>query len=182
MLSSVLPISIAGFVLASYFSAVMSTADSCLIAASGNVENDLLKNFSKKKGGLIQRSIIVTVILGLVSFLLASWFTSVLDVVLQSYSFMVSGLLVPTLVGYFSKRPNTLGAIVSMLGGGGLTLMLIFLKIPLPYGLDPTIYEILASTLLYFITKKIAYALIWRNEDKNHFHKLILVMKEYWIL
>jgi SSS family solute:Na+ symporter len=69
---------------------------------------------------------------------------------------MVSGLLVPTLVGYFSKRPNTLGAIVSMLGGGGLTLMLIFLKIPLPYGLDPTIYEILASTLLYFITKKMA--------------------------
>jgi SSS family solute:Na+ symporter len=156
MLSSVLPIGIAGFVLASYFSAVMSTADSCLIAASGNVENDLLKNFSKKKGGLIQRSIIVTVILGVVSFLLASWFTSVLDVVLQSYSFMVSGLLVPTLVGYFSKRPNTLGAIVSMLGGGGLTLMLIFLKIPLPYGLDPTIYGILASTLLYFITKKMA--------------------------
>ena len=41
MLSSVLPISIAGFVLASYFSAVMSTADSCLIAASGNVKTKL---------------------------------------------------------------------------------------------------------------------------------------------
>ena len=86
---------------------------------------------------------------------MASWFTSVLDVVLQSYSFMVSGLLVPTLAGYFSKQPNTTGAIVSMLGGGGLTLTLIFLKTPLPYGLDPTIYGILISTLLYFITKKI---------------------------
>ncbi len=155
LLNNVLPIGIAGFVLASYFSAVMSTADSCLIAASGNVENDILKKFSKNKGGLIQRSIIVTVILGVGSFLLASWFTSVLDVVLQSYSFMVSGLLVPTLAGYFSKQPNTTGAIVSMLGGGGLTLTLIFLKTPLPYGLDPTIYGILISTLLYFITKKI---------------------------
>jgi SSS family solute:Na+ symporter len=153
MLNNVLPVGIAGFVLASYFSAVMSTADSCLIAASGNVENDLLKKLSRKKGGLIQRSIIVTVILGVVSFLLASWFTSVLDVVLQSYAFMVSGLLVPTLVGYFSKRPNVPGAIVSMLGGGGLTLTLIFLKTPMPYGLDPSIFGLFASALLYFTTK-----------------------------
>tara|TARA_B110000503_G_scaffold134616_1_gene213895 strand:+ start:3788 stop:5188 length:1401 start_codon:yes stop_codon:yes gene_type:complete len=157
MLNNVLPIGIAGFVLASYFSAVMSTADSCLIAASGNVENDILKKISNKKGGLIQRSIIVTVILGVISFLLASWFTSVLDVVLQSYAFMVSGLLVPTLVGYFSKRPNIPGAFVSMLAGGGLTLTLIFLKTPLPYGLDPTIFGIIASFLLYFGTK----ILVW---------------------
>jgi len=75
MLSSVLPISIAGFVLASYFSAVMSTADSCLIAASGNVKTK-------------------------------SWWTN----------WLLEGI----------KENET--------------------------------------------TQKIAYALIWRNEDKNHFH------------
>ncbi len=155
MLNHVLPIGIAGFVLAAYFSAVMSTADSCLIAASGNVENDLLKNIGPKKGALAYRSIIVTVVLGLVSFLLASWFTSVLDIVLQSYAFMVSGLLVPTLAAYFSKRPSTAGALVSMLGGGGLTLTLIFLKTPLPYGLDPTLFGIGAAVVLYFLTKKL---------------------------
>ncbi|MCG8311178.1 MAG: sodium:solute symporter family protein [Cytophagales bacterium] len=154
MLNHVLPLGIAGFVLAAYFSAVMSTADSCLIAASGNVENDILRNLSKKNSGLVYRSVLVTVILGVVSFLLATWFTSVLDIVLQSYAFMVSGLLVPTLAGYFSTRPNSAGALVSMLGGGGLTLTLIFLKTPMPYGLDPTIYGILASVVLYFLTKK----------------------------
>lgn len=155
MLHHVLPVGIAGFVLAAYFSAVMSTADSCLIAASGNIENDLLKNLVNKKEHVVYRSIVVTVILGIISFLLASWFTSVLDIVLQSYAFMVSGLLIPTLMGYFSKKPSTAGAFVSMLGGGGLTLVLIFLKTPLPYGLDPTIYGLLASAVLYYIFSKI---------------------------
>ena len=30
-------------VIAAYFSAVMSTADSCIMAASGNIESDILK-------------------------------------------------------------------------------------------------------------------------------------------
>ena len=155
MLNHVLPIGIAGFVLAAYFSAVMSTADSCLIAASGNIENDLLSRLRGKGAGLVYRSVLVTIILGLVSFLLATWFTSVLDIVLQSYAFMVSGLLVPTLVGYFSKRPSPKGAIVSMIGGGGLTLLLIFLKTPIPYGLDPSIFGLSASVVLYFLTDKL---------------------------
>ena len=153
LLSDVLPIGVAGFVLAAYFSAVMSTADSCLIAASGNVENDILRRLGNNKSALAYRSAIVTVVLGILAFLLATWFTKVLDIVLQSYSFMVSGLLVPTLAAYFSKRPSTKGAIAGMLGGGGLTLLLIFLKTPLPYGLDPTIFGIAASGLLYFLTK-----------------------------
>jgi SSS family solute:Na+ symporter len=155
MLHDVLPIGIAGFVLAAYFSAVMSTADSCLIAASGNVENDILRTIGSDKSSIAYRSVIVTVILGVASFLLATWFTKVLDIVLQSYAFMVSGLLIPTLAGYFTKRPSSIGAIVSMLGGGGFTLLLIFFKTPLPYGLDPTIFGISASALLYFLTKKL---------------------------
>ncbi len=52
LLNHVLPIGIAGFVLAAYFSAVMSTADSCLIAASGNIEHDILTSLSK--GGVVK--------------------------------------------------------------------------------------------------------------------------------
>lgn len=155
MLNQVLPVGIAGFVLAAYFSAVMSTADSCLIAASGNIENDLLEKYTKKQVGLLSRSIVVTVILGLVAFLMASWFNSVLNIVLQSYAFMVSGLLVPTLAGYFIKNPNPTAALVSMFGGGGLTLLLIFMQTPLPYGLEPTIFGIATSALLYFLIAKI---------------------------
>ena len=156
LLTHVLPVGVAGFVLAAYFSAVMSTADSCLIAASGNVENDILKTSKENRNrNLVKRSILITVIIGVLAFLLATWFTSVLSIVLQSYSFMVSGLLVPTLIAYFSRKPNPTAAIVSMIGGGGLTLFLIFLTIELPYGLEPTIFGICTSALLYYITYKL---------------------------
>ncbi|MEA2068445.1 MAG: sodium:solute symporter family protein, partial [Verrucomicrobiota bacterium] len=48
LIKTVLPIGLTGIVVAAYFSAVMSTADSCLMAASGNVVNDLLEKLSSK--------------------------------------------------------------------------------------------------------------------------------------
>ena len=44
LLRDALPTGVTGIVLASYFSAVMSTADSCLIAASGNLVNDIIEH------------------------------------------------------------------------------------------------------------------------------------------
>jgi len=164
LLNEVLPIGITGFVLAAYFSAVMSTADSCLMAASGNFVNDLFSKGKLKKiieKHLLKVSQVTTLLLGVFAFMLASSFTSVLDIVLQSYSFMVSGLLVPTLFAYFTKNPSSKAAFISMITGGSLTLSLIFLKTQLPLGLDPTIFGIIASLFFYLITwyfeKKIIY-------------------------
>ncbi len=42
LLREVLPVGVTGIVIASYFSAIMSTADSCIIASSGNFVNDLI--------------------------------------------------------------------------------------------------------------------------------------------
>ncbi|MEQ6120448.1 sodium:solute symporter family protein [Reichenbachiella sp. MALMAid0571] len=154
LLTKVLPIGVAGFVLAAYFSAVMSTADSCLIASSGNFLNDIFSKKLKKYNSqrLIIFSQLVTLIIGVLAFLLATYFTSVLSIVLHSYSFMVSGLLVPTLFAYFSKYTSSKAAMVSMIGGGSLTLFLIFTNIKLPIGLDATIFGIAASFALYLIT------------------------------
>src|SRR5690606_41973758 len=49
LLSQILPAGILGLMMSAYFSAVLSTADSCLIAASGNLTTDLLGNFFKGK-------------------------------------------------------------------------------------------------------------------------------------
>jgi SSS family solute:Na+ symporter len=156
MLNEVLPIGVSGFVLASYFSAVMSTADSCLIASSGNFTNDI---FGKMLGPRSDRYIMrlsqwITLVVGVLAFLLASHFNSVLDIVLQAYGFMVSGLLVPTLVAYFSTKTDNHAAIASMLGGGGFTLVAIFAKLSLPYGLDPTVIGLLISAALYYFVYK----------------------------
>ncbi|MCB0494171.1 MAG: sodium:solute symporter family protein [Cyclobacteriaceae bacterium] len=153
MLNHVLPIGVSGFLLASYFSAVMSTADSCLIASSGNFTNDIIVELYKKKlsyKAIIRLSQLITLVVGVLALLLASTFQSVLDIVLQAYGFMVSGLLVPTLVAYFSKKTDSAAAAVSMIGGGGFTLVSILAKIGLPMGLDPTVFGLTISAVLYF--------------------------------
>lgn len=164
LLREILPIGVAGIVLASYFSAIMSTADSCLIASSGNFVNDIierywLKTSSSKK--IIKISQIVTLAVGCTALLIASTFETVLEIILHAYSFMVAGLFFPTIIAYFSKRCNSIAAMVSMLGGGGLTLFFILVKIDLPMGFDPSIYGIMTSVILYYVTD-------FLSVDSNH--------------
>lgn len=156
-LNAILPIGATGIVLAAYFSAVMSTADSCLIASSGNFVNDILeRTFLKGKSTkeIIRYSQLVTLLLGLIALLLAGYFGSVLDLILNAYGFMVSGLFIPTLFAYFSKSPNSKAAGISMIGGGSVTLFLIFIGINLPFGIDATFWGIITSLILYLIFSK----------------------------
>lgn len=48
MLKHVLPIGALGLIMAAYFSAILSTADSCLMAASGNISRDLFNSKNLK--------------------------------------------------------------------------------------------------------------------------------------
>jgi SSS family solute:Na+ symporter len=92
---------------------------------------------------------IVTLVIGVLALLLASAFDTVLDLILHAYAFMVSGLLVPTLGAYFWKHSRPEAALVSMLGGGGLTLALIFAETRLPAKLDPSLFGIALSLVLF---------------------------------
>lgn len=158
LLGEVLPIGIAGIVIAAYFSAIMSTADSCLIASSANWVNDIMGQLGVKLStrGFIRLSQGVTLVVGVLALLLAGAFDTVLDLILHAYAFMVSGLLVPTLGACFWKGSRPEAALVSMLGGGGLTLYLTFAKTTLPYGLDPSLFGIVLSLVL-FIGVSVAY-------------------------
>ncbi len=155
LLKDVLPVGVAGFVLASYFSAIMSTADSCLIASSGNFVNDIIeKYFAKDKSEkfIIRISQIVTLIIGVLALMLASSFQSVLDIILHAYAFMVAGLFIPTLFAYFSNKKDSLAAFISILGGGFSTIYFIVSNVNLPFGLDPSLPGIIISAFLYILT------------------------------
>jgi len=190
LLRNVLPVGVTGIVLAAYFSAVMSTADSCLIAASGNLVNDIVEGLghpfqSQKKA--IRISQISTLLIGALALILATVFQTVLEIILHAYAFMVAGLLVPTLGAYFWKKSDPTAAFVSMIGGGILTLILIALtsgelfglkllnilngcsltiveisvNFKLWFGLDPSFFGICFSALLF-----VPISLIM-NKEKN---------------
>ncbi len=149
LLRTILPVGLMGIVLSAYFSAVMSTADSCLMASSGNLLADVLK--MHRRPNSVRLSQILTLVIGAIALLLAYGMTSVLDLMLHSYSFMVSGMIIPVLMALFTKNPDGRAAIVSMLSGGFTTLLLIGLKVDLPLDLDANIFGIFLSFLTYVI-------------------------------
>ena len=68
LIREVLPIAVTGLVVAVYFSAIMSTADSYLVASSGNFVSDIIARIGRKRVTRIPSlasSMLVTMILGL---------------------------------------------------------------------------------------------------------------------
>ncbi|MBD3296892.1 MAG: sodium:solute symporter family protein [Candidatus Omnitrophica bacterium] len=157
MLKHYLPIGVTGIVIAAYFSAIMSTADSCLMASSGNMVNDILQRTvlrNMRESSIIRISQVVTLGIGVTAVLIAVQFEKVLEAILYAYGFMVSGLFVPTLGAYFWKRSGRSGAFWGMLAGGSVFLLLKLDIMAMPgfvktSGLHPSLFGMLASALVF---------------------------------
>ena len=159
LLRTVLPVGLMGLMMSAYFSAIMSTADSCLMAASGNMVSDILARFlHMPEEKILKYSQVVTFTIGALALLLATAMTNVLSLMLMSYSFMVSGLCIPLLAALFFKNKHAGAALASMLCGGATTLTLeILLKLELlklPLGLDANIFGISFALLVYLVVSQ----------------------------
>ncbi len=131
LLKHVLPTGLLGLVFAAYLSAVLSTADSCLMAASGNFYSDFLQEkLEAGKNSSFWNAVArvlgpkaSTFSLGIAAFLIASQFESVLNLMLYAYGFMISGLFVPTLAAFFWKGVSARAAISAMIFGAVIYLV-----------------------------------------------------------
>ena len=159
MLRTILPVGLMGLMMSAYFSAIMSTADSCLMAASGNLITDIIERFIPiREERLLKYSQLATLMLGTLALLLATIMTNVLDLMLMSYSFMVSGLFIPLIAALFFKRKDPKAALGAMLGGGGLTLVLEIMRLTrgmtMPFNLDPNIFGLSFSLFIYVLLSR----------------------------
>jgi solute:Na+ symporter, SSS family len=148
LLAHIFPIGLMGLLMSSYFSAIMSTADSCLMAASGNFTTDILR-LSSNNPKSIRYSQLATLVIGVLAIILATMMQNVLELMLYSYAFMISGLFVPVLGTMFLKNPSSQAALLSMLLGGGTTLVLILTEMKLPFGLDANFFGISISAMAF---------------------------------
>ncbi|MFA0962873.1 sodium:solute symporter [Roseivirga sp. BDSF3-8] len=151
LLRTILPAGILGLMMSAYFSAILSTADSCLMAASGNVMTDLIGERGMNSKHHLRYSQIATFILGGLALLLATQMTEVLGLMLYSYAFMVSGLFIPVLGALFWKKSSAAGAFWAMLIGGVTTVVLILSDIALPYKLDANIFGLTAALIVFIV-------------------------------
>lgn len=154
LIRHIMPVGLLGLILAAYFSAILSTADSCLMASSGNIVTDVLGKLTKKPlmpKSEIRLSQLVTLIIGVTALLLAMSVTNVIDLMLRSYSFMVAGLFVPVIGALYWKKSSAAGAMTAMISGGVVTMVLSIYMIDFGYGMERDIIEtqILSLTKLF---------------------------------
>jgi len=155
LLSNILPIGLMGLMMSAYFSAIMSTADSCLMAASGNFLTDVLGKVKHGSNTSLRWSQFATLGIGIVAIVLATMMQNVLELMLYSYAFMVSGLFVPVLGMLIVKKPSPLAALFAMVLGGMTTLVLIISDLELPFGLDENFFGISISALSFVLVQLI---------------------------
>jgi SSS family solute:Na+ symporter len=96
-----------------------------------------------------------TLILGILALVISLQMTNVLELMLYSYAFMVSGLFVPIIFGLFTKIKNPHAAIASMVSGGTVTLTLGIFITQLPLELDANFYGIITAFVTYLIVSQL---------------------------
>ncbi len=161
LINEVLPIGITGIVAAAYFSAIMSTADSCLVASSGNVVGDFLRRYFLKDlphRKMVRVSQGVTLVLGVIAVIYAWRLSTVIEGIFDAYNFLVAGLFVPTLGAFFWRRATSTAALSGMLTGSFIAGLLPHLDGQLGsvmntfffgLGLSPVVFGLIGSAIVF---------------------------------
>ncbi|UOR13369.1 sodium:solute symporter family protein [Halobacillus amylolyticus] len=120
-----MPTVIGGILLASAASFIITTGNSYLLSAATNLTYDIYGNYINKEASdkkLLSMTRIFIVALGVFSYLLISYFPTVLSVQMYAYTVYGAGLTPALLAVFFWKRVNAAGGISSMLAGVVTTL------------------------------------------------------------
>jgi SSS family solute:Na+ symporter len=130
-----LPVGLAGVVIAAYIAAVMSTADSALIGPVAIFTNDIYRKHFRPQASsrsLVRVARAATIGLGVLAIAIAYLVPNVLDLILYAYTFGAAGLFFPMLGLLFWPRTTAKGAFWSMLAGGGCAV--VWAIVGEPYG------------------------------------------------
>lgn len=143
---------IAGMVLLCAAVAMMlSTATSFLMIPSTNVARDIYQRFvnpnvSQKAIVTFQRLAIV--VLGIVAYVVATFFKSILDMAFTAYSMVGAGITPALLAAFLWKRVTVQGGVASILAGLIVPVVITIANFSLPEPLLETDYMILPAAAL----------------------------------
>ena len=127
---------------------ILSTANSFLMIPSTNVTRDFYQRFinpnvSQVKIVRFQRVCIV--LLGLLAYLLASKFKSILDMAFTAYTMVGAGITPALLAAFLWKRVTVAGGVASIASGMGVTIIITIANFILHEPLMETDYIILPA-------------------------------------
>lgn len=127
---------------------ILSTANTFLMVPSTNIARDIYQRFINP--GVSEQAIVKfqrmwIVILGVVAFVVANFFKSILDMAFTAYTMVGAGLTPALLAAFLWKRVTVQGGVASIIAGMGVTVVITVANIALPTHLLETDYIIIPA-------------------------------------
>ena len=137
--------------------AIMSTADICILTASGNVTHDLYQRLIAPDASptqLLRVSMMASAVIGIMGSLLAWQMRDVIDILVLGFTINAAALLLPTLWAVFQWRGYSTASFYSAITGLLVVVGCKFFEPQLPdhpFFADP-LWPGLSSAMIIFIT------------------------------
>jgi solute:Na+ symporter, SSS family len=155
LLKEVFPPVVAAVFIAAILAAIMSTADSVLLAGVANAVRDIYQQILRPNASdkeLLRISTAATVVIGLGALAVTYMVPRIIDLFLISYAIQVCGGLIPVVGALLWKRGTEQGAWGSFLVGIGFVTLSTLKVIDIPYdyvvGLIPALFVYVSVSLL----------------------------------
>ena len=148
---------IGGVIIAALMSAVMSSADSILNSSTAIFVKDLYEHYYlKKKPGRknsgLKISRYFSLFIGIVGVLMALVLPNVIDLLLLTYTMWAPGIILPVLVGIFSKRKSKkLNMLMFFTIIISVTITMILKGMEGRFFEQPAVLGVLVSVVIYFV-------------------------------
>jgi SSS family solute:Na+ symporter/sodium/proline symporter len=116
-----------GLMMAAAVAIILSTANTYLMIPSTNIARDIYQRFinpqvAPEKIVTIQRALIV--VLGVVAYVAATFFQSILDMAFTAYTMIGAGITPALLATFLWKRTSVAGGVASIAAGMSVTLLI----------------------------------------------------------
>lgn len=126
VVTEVLGVWTAAIVLGAIIAAILSTADSLLIAGTAHLTHDIAKKglgWSPTDKQMLLASRVATVLIGLSALLLALGVQAIIELLLLSYTMYAAGVFIPVVLGLYWSRGTGQGAIAGIVSGALVSVL-----------------------------------------------------------
>jgi SSS family solute:Na+ symporter len=137
-----------GLLLCAAVAIILSTANTFLMIPSTNVTRDIYQRFLNPQAPqetIVRFQRVWIVVLGIVAYILASFFKSILDMAFTAYTMVGAGITPALLAAFLWKRVTVVGGTTSIIAGMGVTVAITILNFALPEPLMETDYIIIPA-------------------------------------
>ncbi len=149
---------VGGLIIAALMSAVMSSADSILNSSTAIVVKDFYEEYIAKGNGGVGSGLALarfsSVFLGMLGIVMALVLPNIIDLLLLTYNFWAPGIILPVIVGIFSKeKSDELNRLIFMTMVLSVAATVVYMCTEFKETVQPSIFGVTVSCVVYFLGK-----------------------------